>query len=251
MQSHDVCLHQGMSHSTCASQVCPRAGYCLVLQGCVCSPGRLQLPQIHMIQPAAPRGNYSHPWTAGWGGNTGPGTSLEVGLALAQGHSSFRTAAPSFLITAVLLEQHPDLLWPGTASTGVTRVHPASTQVTPTPRNSSGSTACTRVHTHHTHRTAHTQVHMCTYTHTYTTHTAAHTCAHVPTYAHTQTHAHTHMHTYSRVHTHRQALPSAAQWELLVPGIQRDEGADSSLARLPGWFGWEGTFKCPLGQTPQ
>lgn len=204
MQSHDVCLHQGMSHSTCASQVCPRAGHCLVLQGCVCSPGRLQLPQIHMIQPAAPRGNYSHPWTAGWGGNTGPGTSLEVGLALAQGHSSFRTAAPSFLITAVLLEQHPDLLWPGTASTGVTCVHPASTQVTPTPRNSSGSTACTRVHTHHTQQNCtHTGAHV--YIHTHLHHT--HSCTHVHMYLpmHTHRHMHTHTCTHTHVYTHTQA----------------------------------------------
>lgn len=161
-----------------------------VLQGCVRSPGHLQLPQSDMIWPAAPHGNYSPPWTAGWGGNTAPGTSLEVGLTSAQGHSSCRTAAPSFPITAELLEQHPDLPWPGTARTSVTRVHPASTQVTPQPKGQLRQhSPHTCAHTPHTH----TRVHMCTYTHT-----CAHTHMHVYIHTHMCTHLH---HIQSCTHT--------------------------------------------------
>lgn len=73
-----------------------------------------QLPDNH--------GNYSP--RLGQEANAAPGTSLEVGLALAQGHSSCGTAAPPFPITSGLLEPHPCPPWPRTA---VTCVHPAST----------------------------------------------------------------------------------------------------------------------------
>lgn len=130
-------------------------------------------------------------------------------------------------------------------------------------------TTHTAAHTNHTHTCVHTHICALTYTahraahtftcvhthtrvcaHTYTTHMDLHTHVHICTYMCTHTCTHTHVHTHSRVHTHRHALPSAARGELLVPGIQWDEGADSSLARLAGWFGWKGTFKCPLAQPP-
>lgn len=79
-----------------------------------------QLPDNH--------GNYSP--RLGQEANAAPGTSLEVGLALAQGHSSCGTAAPPFPITAELLEPHPCPPWPRTA---VTCVHPASTLGAPPP----------------------------------------------------------------------------------------------------------------------
>lgn len=57
MQAHNVCPHQSMSHSTCASQVCPRAGHCLYcrVESAALCPGHPQLPQSHMLWLAAPQ----------------------------------------------------------------------------------------------------------------------------------------------------------------------------------------------------
>lgn len=120
----------------------------------------------------------------------------------------------------------PTCPWPGTASAGVTPVHPRGHLH---PEEQLGQHSLHRcahlhhthscVHTHTLHTQLHTHVHICTYTcpHTctymYTTHTHMHVCTtYIHTCAHTyttHTAAHTH-HTHTCVHTHICALTYTA-----------------------------------------